>query len=104
MELLEVASVPVIIVVVYLLLELYKAIFKSDKAKNFIPVFAGVLGAICGVVLYYIFPDMIAAENFVNAIVIGVVSGLGATGTNQIVKQMQQLIGHNTNTNTNGEN
>lgn len=102
MDILDVVSVPVIIVAVYLLLELYKQIFKNnEKAKNFIPIVAGILGIGFGILLYFVYPSMIPAENIVNAIIVGLVSGLGATGTNQIVKQLQKLLeGGNNGTGT----
>ena len=101
MDILDVVSVPVIIVAVYLLLELYKQIFKNEKAKNFIPIVAGILGIGFGILLYFVYPAMIPAENIVNAIIVGLVSGLGATGTNQIVKQLQKLLeGGNNGTGT----
>lgn len=93
MDVLEIASIPVIIVVVYLILEVYKSIIKgNEKAKNFIPLIAAVLGGALGVLLYFVFPTIINTDNVINAIVTGVVSGLGATGTNQVVKQLQKLL------------
>ena len=101
MNILEVASVPIIIVATYLLLELYKAIIgNSEKGKNLIPVIAAILGIGFGVLLYFVAPEMNIADNVINAIIVGMVSGLAATGSNQLVKQLQKLMKPNSNSDT----
>lgn len=91
MEYLELISVPAIVMVVYALIEILKrCIGENEKVKRFIPLIATALGAICGVVCFFALPSIIPASNVVVAIVIGGASGLTATGTNQIVKQLQR--------------
>jgi len=48
------------------------------------------LGVISGVICYYFIPDIIAVPNVVLAIVLGGASGLAATGTNQVIKQLKK--------------
>ena len=55
---------------------------------GFIPLIACVLGAACGVVAFYCVPGVMETENLLVAIVLGAASGLSATGTNQVAKQL----------------
>ena len=55
---------------------------------RFIPLVAAALGAALGVVAYFAVPSIVPAENVFVAILIGIASGLTATGTNQIIKQL----------------
>ena len=62
----------------------------TTKVKDeVIPVVCGVAGAALGVVGMYTMPDF-AAQDVINAMAIGIVSGLAATGINQAVKQLKQ--------------
>jgi fluoride ion exporter CrcB/FEX len=61
--------------------------FKNEKLDTFIPDIVGVVGAILGIVIYLTIPNFIPADNWAVAIAIGIVSGLSATGINQIYKQ-----------------
>lgn len=87
----EVVSVPVIVALVYGLIELYKVFFKSEKAKNIIPIVAGVLGALLGVVAFFVVPTIVPADNVLLSAFLGLCSGLTATGSNQIVKQLVKM-------------
>ena len=85
----EMISVPVIATIVYWLINIIKIAVKGNEIfKRFIPLIAVVLGAICGLIAYYAIPNYILADNVFVAIVIGGASGLSATGTNQIIKQL----------------
>ena len=44
----------------------------------------------CGIICYFALPSIIPADNVVVAIVIGGASGLSATATNQIFKQLSK--------------
>ena len=59
-----------------------------EKLDNkFIPVICGFVGAILGVVGMYTMPDF-PAQDILNAVAIGIVSGLASTGANQVGKQL----------------
>ncbi len=89
MDYLNLISVPAIATAVYLLIEVIKkATNNNETLLKFVPLIALVLGAIAGVVCYYFIPSIIPANNVVVAIIIGGASGLSATGTNQIIKQL----------------
>ncbi len=89
MDYLNLISVPAIATAVYLLIEVIKkATNNNETLLKFVPLIALVLGAVSGVVCYYFIPSIIPANNVVVAIIIGGASGLSATGTNQIIKQL----------------
>ena len=83
-------SVPIIVVCCYIVGELYKQIFKKKTdAYRFIPVLLAIVGGILGVVIFFTNPEMIFnAENVWIALGVGIVSGVSATGTNQLIKQL----------------
>lgn len=86
---LNLISVPAIAAVVYWTINVIKhAVGENEKFKKFIPLIAAALGVVCGIICYYAVPSIIPAPNIVVAIVIGGASGLTATGTNQIIKQL----------------
>ncbi len=88
MDILGITGVAAIAVICYLVGLGLKAWDAFDDRK--IPVLMGVIGAILGVVAFYIAPSIIPAEDIITAIAIGIVSGFGATGINQIYKQSQK--------------
>ena len=62
----------------------------SPIDSKFIPVICGIAGAILGAVAFLIgMPDFPAAD-IITAIAVGIVSGLAATGANQIYKQLKE--------------
>jgi len=86
---LNVISVPAIAFVVYWVIAIIKyAVGENEKFKRFIPLIAAVLGVAGGIICFYALPDIIPADNVVVAIVIGGASGLTATATNQMIKQI----------------
>ena len=86
---LNLISVPAIAAIVYWVINIIKhAVGENEKFKKFIPLIAAALGVICGIICYYAVLSIIPAPNIVVAIVIGGASGLTATGTNQIIKQL----------------
>lgn len=89
MEYLDLISVPAIATAVYLLIEVLKKAFNNnEKFLRLIPLISLTIGVIAGIICFYFIPSIIPASNIVVAIIIGGASGLTATGTNQIVKQL----------------
>lgn len=89
MEYLELISVPAIATIVYWVINLIKyAVKENETFKRFIPLISAALGAVLGVVAFYAVPSIIPATNVCVAVLIGGASGLTATGTNQIIKQL----------------
>ena len=91
MDYLNLISVPAIATAVYLIIEvLKKAVGTSEKFVRFLPLIALGLGAVAGIICFFFIPTIIPADNLVVAIIIGGASGLTATGTNQIIKQLSK--------------
>ena len=85
----DITTIPALAAIVYTIIDIAKTAMGGDeKFKRFIPLIACVLGAVCGVVAFYFVPGVMATENLLVAIILGAASGLSATGTNQVVKQL----------------
>lgn len=79
-------TVVAIVVICYLIGMIVKT---SPLKDEWIPVIVGVFGGILGVVGMYCMPDF-PASDVLNAIAVGITSGLASTGANQIYKQMKK--------------
>ncbi len=90
MEALEIISVPVIVTIVYAMMELFKSAFGTERIGKFIPLFAVTLGALIGFCAFYLYPAIIPADNAFAAIFIGAASGWAATGANQTYKKLKE--------------
>ena len=91
----EYVPVAGIAVVLFVLAEILKRTVLKNNAdmKAVLPYFCALVGAVAGVVLYIVDPTLIAgADNVLNAVVIGAISGLVATGAHQIYKQFVKLM------------
>lgn len=82
MDFTGVASVIGITVICYLVGMIAKA---SSVDNKWIPVIVGVAGAALGVAGMYVIADF-PATDAINALAVGIVSGLASTGANQITK------------------
>ena len=84
------SSIPVIVIMSYLVGEIYKVIFKENKDMyKLIPVLVTVFGWLLGVLMYITNKELINnASNIWEYIEIGLISGASSTTTNQIVKQL----------------
>ena len=102
-NLIEIVSVPVITGIVFGAAELYKKVVGDKESLiRLIPLIGALIGVILGIVAFYAAPDIVAADNIFTAMLTGGASGLAATGTNQIFKQLQKF-GINTDTKKDGE-
>ena len=89
MNTLDFVAVPVIVTVVYTLISLLKKETKgNEKVLSRLPIIAAAIGAVLGVIGFFAVPTIIPADNVFTALLIGIGSGLAATGTNQIFKQL----------------
>jgi len=85
----DITTIPALAAIVYTIIDIAKTAMGGDeKFKRFIPLIACVLGAICGVIAFYFVPGVMDTQNLLVALVLGAASGLSATGTNQVVKQL----------------
>ena len=78
-------SVAAITVICYLLIEIIKT---TQLNRKWLPIISGLLGGGLGIVAMLIMPSY-PASDYLNAIAIGIVSGLAATGINQAAKQLK---------------
>lgn len=85
---LGIASVAAITVICYLIGMGIKASGLDDK---WIPVIMGVAGLVLGVAGMFIIPDY-PAKDYITSAAVGIVSGLAATGINQITKQLKPTV------------
>lgn len=87
---LNLTGIPIIVILCYLIGEIYKILFrKKDELFKYIPILLAIIGGIIGIVIYYTNPEiMVCAGNVWVAFGVGVSSGVSATGTNQIIKQL----------------
>lgn len=87
MDITSLGTVMAIVVITYLVGLGAKNI--SAIKDETIPVIVGICGGILGVVGMFAMPDF-PAHDILNAIAIGIVSGLASTGVNQVWKQAKK--------------
>lgn len=87
MDITSVGTVMAIVVITYLVGLGAKNI--SAIKDEVIPVIVGVCGGVLGVAGMFVMPDF-PAHDILNAIAIGIVSGLASTGVNQAWKQAKK--------------
>lgn len=87
MDITTMGTVLAIVVITYLIGLGAKNI--SAIKDEVIPVIVGVCGGILGVIGMFVMPDF-PAHDILNAIAIGIVSGLASTGVNQVWKQAKK--------------
>lgn len=86
----ELASVPLIMVICYFAGEFFKVVVLRKKNRyKFIPIIVGGIGGLLGLIIYYTYPELLFGVNnpFVS-IGVGITSGLASTGGNEVVKQL----------------
>lgn len=85
-----IASVAAVTVICYLAAQVVKATALDNK---WLPVICGVLGGALGAACLALnIPDF-PATDCITAVAVGIVSGLAATGANQVYKQLSKSDG-----------
>lgn len=79
-----IASVAGITVICYLVAQVVKATPLDNK---WLPILCGLAGAVLGVVGLRVMQEF-PAQDMLTAAAVGIVSGLAATGVNQVYKQL----------------
>lgn len=85
MEIMGITSVAAITVICLLIGEGVKL---SPLDNKWIPVVCGICGLLLGLAAMFIMPDY-PATDYITAAAVGIVSGLAATGANQVAKQLK---------------
>lgn len=81
---LGITGVAAITVICLLIGQVVKA---SGLDNKWIPIICGVFGGVLGVAGMFLMPDF-PATDYITAAAVGIVSGLAATGANQVFKQL----------------
>lgn len=81
------SAIPVIVVICYVVITAIKATKIDGK---WFPLISCALGALLAAGMFYAVPEFIGAASLTAAVISGAVSGLAATGTNQIFKQLMK--------------
>lgn len=84
MEIMGITGIAAITVICYLAAECIKATAMDNK---WLPVICGAMGGALGILAMLIMPDY-PATDYITGVAVGIVSGLAATGVNQIGKQL----------------
>ena len=84
----ELIGIPAIVVISYMITETFKMFIN----KKYLPIVAGISGGILGVLSFVLQIDIMPATDIVSALAIGIISGLAATGSNQILKQLKSEV------------
>lgn len=86
----EITSIPIIVILCYLIGEIYKILFKTkQELYKLIPIILACIGGVIGVLIYITNPEiMLNVTNIWDSLIIGIASGVSSTGTNQIIKQI----------------
>ena len=84
MDISTMGTVLAIVVITYLIGLLCKSV--GSIRDELIPVIVGAAGGVLGIVGMYVIPDF-PAKDVLNALAVGIVSGLASTGVNQVYKQ-----------------
>jgi hypothetical protein len=82
----DLIAIPAITALCYIVAEAAKATAVDNK---WLPVICGLCGAALGIAAMYVQPGF-PATDAISAAAIGAVSGLAATGANQIFKQINK--------------
>ena len=86
----EFTSIPIIVIICYIIGEIYKVLFKNKQdLYKLIPIVLACFGGLLGILIFLTNPEiMLNVSNVWTALGIGIVSGVSSTGTNQIIKQI----------------
>ena len=84
MEILGIASVAAITVIAYIVGLVVKNTALDNKWR---PCIVGIVGGALGAVAMEVMPDC-PGTDYITAVAVGIVSGLAATGVDQLVKQL----------------
>lgn len=81
------AAIPVIVVICYIAIS---AIKTTKIDGRWFPLISCALGMLLASAAFYILPEFVGSSSLATAIISGAVSGLAATGTNQVFKQLMK--------------
>jgi ABC-type uncharacterized transport system permease subunit len=80
-------TVPLIVVICYVAIT---AIKSTKMDSRWYPLISCGIGILASTAMYFVLPDFLGATSLMVAVVSGAVSGLAATGSNQVLKQLMK--------------
>lgn len=84
-------SIPAIVLICWFIGMCINTLSTSELATKLIPIICGVSGAVLAVVMFFIYPGIIPADDVFSVIAIGIVSGLSATGVHESIEQIKKI-------------
>lgn len=91
MEIFEFCSVPAIALFCFFIVELIKKMSdEKSSMKNLYPIISAFLGTLSGGFVYAVSPDLIMGNSIISSWLIGLSSGLSATGGNEIFQRIRK--------------
>lgn len=103
----DIISAPILMLIISLVTLLLKVTFENNqKFLTFIPLIAGILGIILGILVFYLATTILPVDNVFNAIIMGLFSGMSAIGSVQMINDFKKLsetkqeVNNNNETNT----
>lgn len=84
MEIPQFAQIAAIVMIAFFVGEIVK---RTPLDEKWVPVICGCTGAVFGIIGRSVIPEL-AETNWINALAIGISSGLAATGAHQVYKQL----------------
>ena len=86
----EFCSIPAIVALCYGFIEVLKRTFQNDeKLKNAYPLISALFGCALGVIAFLTEPDLMMTDSVLSSALTGMVSGLSATGSNEVLQRMK---------------
>ena len=83
----------IFIVVLYAIVELAKTtVAKTDERRALLPYVAALVGGVAAYIVFIINPDVLNTHDALSSILVGIGSGLLATGANQLYKQGRKIL------------
>ena len=83
----------IFIAVLYAIVELAKTtVATTDKRRALLPYAAALIGGVAAYVVFIINPDVLNTHDALSSILVGIGSGLLATGANQLYKQGKKIL------------
>ena len=87
----SISTLPIIVALTYGMIEILKHLWlKKYNLTKYIPILSSIIGAVLGIAIYFIIPEMMPTVTWYYSIIIGCASGLSAVGINQIKKQAEK--------------
>ena len=80
---------PFVVMICYIIVTLIK---RTSLAKEWLPLISAGIGAALAILGFCIVPQLVTEETILTAVFNGAISGLAATGGNQVVKQAIKLF------------